>query len=460
MRKFYTNSVIAFLPILIALLSSCGKSSAGYVGVPLYTNALTPTVVKVRFPDAAKLPTLDYNIDNINKLIYNSTPYAYETAFDSAYLTMVVSTDCKVSITNELTKKVISWTARDTGKIEVKGGKLLIEVSRGSKTPVTYKMRMQIYGYNPNKYTWKRSTGLLPTTSEDGHVFTHNGQQYWLSRLGNTMSLYSITDIDKGVFAAVSATLPAALRPKTMVDDTRGGHWVLDDAGKVHYSDNLTAWEEVATGDADITGLLYQLSDASDSEVIISAIGHPTGDTSTYYTYTVSRTSTEKHNKIDDGAPVRNFYTYVYTRAGATNANIIGGIDKDGKPIKANYFTSDGIHWGVMPYIGADFSTPSGGALYLRLDNSITTVAGEYKGTAQNKIYRSQNRGLSWVELSKEEEPGSDFTARTGVSGTVLQDGEDVIYYLFGGLVDGKATSEYWKGYLDKTGGIINSIKE
>ncbi|MDO4770938.1 DUF6242 domain-containing protein [Porphyromonas sp.] len=458
------NKVHAFLASAVALAAlfvSCDQNSGVIPSAPALTDFRTPGLVTLSFSKGSKLPLMTYNIDNINKLIYNGTPYPYQTKLDSAYLRMNISSESDVKITNELTKKTVNWSLRDTGKIDVSGGKLLIEVSRRNFDPIVYKLRLQIYGYNPDKLTWKKSESALPTPSEDGHVFVHAGDKYWLSRNERKIELYRISDIDKGEFVRMRGVFPDGLRPKTLVTDRKNVAWVLDDEGNVYYSESLAVWTKVDTQSIRITGLLYDISTSDDKATVISAIGHTADKPDDYYTYSISQNNIERKTKLDATMPVRNSYIYLYETAGQTNANIIGGVDKEGKAVRANHFTSDGFKWGEMPYTGKGFSTPMEGALFMRHGNSIYIVGGKYdKIGIQNKMYKSPDRGLSWVELNKQQEPGQEFTPRTGVSGLLEGTEADPKFYLFGGIVGGRASREFWKGFLDTTGGIINSIKE
>lgn len=459
-NKAYT--LLASALGLVSLFASCNERSGVIPAPPTLTDFHTPGVVSVRFPKETKLPTEVYNIDNIRKLIYNNNPYPYQSKFDSAYLSMAVSSESNVKITNELTKKSISWSVRDTNKIDVSGGKLLIEVSRKSYTPIVYKMRLQVYGYNPDKLTWKKVNPGLPTPSEDGHIFVVNGSTYWMTRLDGKISLYDIMDLEKGEFVQMRGIYPDGLRPKTLTLDKKSKPWVLDDKGKLFYADdNLGTWEEINTGNVLLTGLLYDISTEDDRTTVMSAIGHSTEAPGVYNTYKVSRHKIERVSQLDPTMPVNNSYMYRYETAGQLNANIIGGMDKEGNAVRTNHFTSDGLKWGQMPYSGKGFSTPMEGGLYMRLGNSIFIVGGKYEKVGiQNKMYKSLDRGLTWVELSKEQDPGQEFTPRVGVSGILKGSEKSPRFYLLGGVANGVATSEFWQGYLDTTGGIINSITE
>lgn len=459
-NKLYTllASAIGF----VTLFTSCNENRGSISAPPSLTDFHTPGLVSIRFPKGSKLPTETYNIDNIRKLIYNERPYPYQSKFDSAYLNMAVSTESKVRITNELTKKSIDWSVRDTGKIDVSGGKLLVEVSRKGYNPIVYKMRLQIYGYNPDKLTWKKVASGLPIASEDGHIFSIEGEKCWMTRLGKKVNLYQVKDLDKGEFLLMRGVYPEGLRPKTLVKDKQGKFWALDDEGFLHHAESSIAnWAKIETGSVRLTGLLYDISTEDDTRTVLAAIGHSLDTPDVYHTYKVSRGKVEAISELDPPMPVRNSYIYLYETAGQTNANIIGGVNKLGNAVNANYFTSDGLRWGKMPYSGKGFSTPMEGALYLRQGNSIFIVGGKYdKVGVQSKMYKSLDRGLTWVELSKEQDPGQEFKPRVGVSGILEGTETAPKFYLLGGVVDGVPTKDLWQGFLDTTGGIINSITE
>lgn len=458
-KKVYT--VLASAIGILMLFGSCNDDRGQIPASPALTEFKTPGVVSVRFPSSTKLQTVVYNIDNIKKLIYNPTPYPYQSKFDSAYISMAVSTESGVKITNELTQKSVNWSVRDTNKIDVSGGKLLIEISRKGFDPIVYKMRLQTYGYDPTKLTWTKTTSSLPTASEDGHIFVHKGDKYWLTRLNTNSELYLVRDLSKGDFAKVQSALPQDLRPKTLVCDKKDGAWILDKMGNLYTSTDLKKWDKISADGIAFTGILYDITPEESAPSALSVIGYRSQDPSTYYTYEVSLGGIEQKSQLDPTMPVRNSYIYVYETAGQSNANIIGGVDKSGNVVTANHFTSDGLRWGQMPYSGKGFSTPKDGALYLRLDNSIFIVGGiNSDGQAENKMYKSADRGRTWIELAKEQKPGEEFTPRTGVSGWIEGDEESPRFYLLGGLVNGTPSKEYWQGFLDTTGGIINSIAQ
>lgn len=459
-NKVYT--LLASVIGIATIFTSCNENSGTPSASPSLTDFHTPGLVSIKFPKGVKLPTETYHIDNIRKLIYNDKPYPYQSKLDSAYLSMAISTESKVKITNELTKKSIEWSVRDTSKIDVSGGKLLIEVSRRGYTPIVYKLRLQIYGYNPDKLTWKKLASGLPTASEDGQVFYIKGTPFWMTRLGKKVNLYQVTNLDKGEFTLMRGVYPDGLCPKTLVQDKQDKFWALDDDGILHHAPSSIAnWEKVETGSVRLTGLLYDITTEEDSKTVLAAIGHSLDTPDVYHTYRVSQGRIEAISRLDPDMPVRNSYICLYETAGQTNANIIGGVDKDGKAVNANHFTSDGLRWGKMPYSGKGFSTPMEGALYMRQANSIFIVGGKYdKVGIQSKMYKSSDRGLTWIELSKEQDPGQEFKPRVGVSGILQGTEKEPKFYLLGGVVDGVPTKEFWQGFLDTTGGIINSITQ
>lgn len=80
-------------------------------------------------------------------------------------------------------------------------------------------------------------------------------------------------------------------------------------------------------------------------------------------------------------------------------------------------------------------------------------------GEPTNTIKRSVDKGVTWSLLPKQTTIESDFAPRHNASGLVLGYDRSLHIYIFGGIIDDKPSKEIWHGYLDTTGGIINSFE-
>lgn len=455
---YYILRGVLSLMAAVILLTGC-QETPQYTATPRYVDYYNPQFVALQHGKGDNSKAPDLVIDHLNKLIYNPVPYSLGTKLDSAYLRMHLSSQLEVTLTNELTGRATRWTPSDTGKIDISGGKLRLDISSsGSDTPLSYKIRLQIYGYDPNKLTWKRSEVGLPEPSAAGKVIHFGEHDYWLTQPNpeGTTSLYRIIDIREGKFEKMTVSLPNNLILSTLTIDNRGAIWVLNNEGAAFVSLDLQVWRPIIHEGVRFTALLYDITPIG-AETTLAAIGQDTTD-DRYYTYTLSAEKAERRHLVDEGMPVRDTYVHTYLRAGVIVANLIGGTDATGAVTTAGYFTSNGIKWGRIPYTNKSFIAPKSGALYLNNEGVLHLIGGVMSdGKPLPKMYRSTNRGVSWIELSKSEEPGSDFTPRHGLSGLLRKESGEETYYLFGGVVNGTPSTELWRGYLDKSGGIINA---
>lgn len=451
----------ALLGATLLALTAC-NSPVQHEQRPIYPDLLQPTVVTLKFPKGTSTPEVNMQIDHLKGLIYNDAYLPYGSKIDSAYLQMQLSNQCKAVITNETTGISREWMLTDTSKIDISGGKLRLLVSRpGSERPdLTYKIRIQIYGYDPYKLTWKRLQTPAPTPTTDGQYFTTQGQTYWMARNGKSVKLYRIEDMETSRYTLVQENLPL-LRPKSINIDHNGDAWALSDDDKVYRAaPPLKEWIPVSTGDIRITTLLYDKEQSSGQPAHWKVIGYPATNPRSFASYTFTNGNTHKGADLDKRFPVRHSYVYSYDVAGSRNANIIGGVTHANEAIKEVFFSSDGLHWAMIPYRGKGFETPLEGGLFLRSGDNVYLVGGKYTDGIRNAMYVSNNRGVDWVELTKEKEPGREFTPRYGASGMIRPDKSDEMIYIVGGIVEGKPSTEVWKGFRDRSGGILNSIEQ
>ena len=427
----------------------------------VYTDLLQPASFQVVFPKGSATPTMAMSIDHLNGLIYNTQYLPYGTKLDSAYLRIRLSSECTTTITNETTNKSRQWLVTDTAKWDVSGGKLQLTVQRNGEKVKTlnYKIRLQIYGYNPNKLTWLKQEIKVPPSTEARFVTT-KGKTYWLARNQQQVDLYEVTNPATLQLTLKSSNLPP-LRLQSIVLDHNEGVWGLSDQDEVYRSTaDLSSWEKVNTGDIRISTLAYDATQTANAPVEWKAIGYAPSAPQHYFACTISNGETHKGTELSEEFPVRNAYVFTTAVAGIIKANIVGGQNAKGEAVRNLFFTSDGDHWAKMPYRG-EIQTATEGALYLTKGNTLYMIGGKYAGKESSAMYISNDKGISWTTLTKEQEPGKDFAPRMGASGLILNDtNQEEVIYIVGGTVGGKASTEVWKGFQDKKGGIINDIRQ
>ena len=144
---------------------------------PVYTDYTVPGQVVLTFPKVKgkQIPAARFSIDHINHRIYNKTPLPYGSEIDSAYLSMAVSNQLKVTLRNVSSDKRVAWNVAgsDTTLISFKGGRMELTIQTDKKKDnqsVTYDFRVLTYGYDPNKIVWTDMSNGLPIETEETQI--------------------------------------------------------------------------------------------------------------------------------------------------------------------------------------------------------------------------------------------------------------------------------------------------
>lgn len=460
--KSYSSILKCAVGMLLAmLLLSCNTKNNRVT--PRYTEHPSPGKVTVSFPKASKLEDLDFHIDNNKLRIFNKKYLPFESKVDSAYLKIIISTEAKVKILNETTKKTVDYIVTDTGKIDLTGGRLKLSIEMDNRPTIIYDLRLLSYGYNPSLYTWKLQEQQLPESAVESKVIDYTGSHYLVSKNEKgELSLYTIGSLKPMTFEAVTdAVLPKELMPSSILVDKRQLAWALGEKGAIYISEDLKKWNLIDTGDVSITALLsdvYSKNDASE----ITAVGYDRSNPKLFYTYRIGTEGVlgKVNQPLSPDFPVRDTYVYSYTVSGVQHSYILGGVTADGRPAPTSFFTSDGVKWGATPYSKNGQKLPVKGGLYLRSnkDQRVYVIGGMYADEKPTALFKlSTDRGVSWVELSKGQQPGENFEPRFAASGLLLH-ADLVEFYIFGGIVNGQPSREIWHGWLDRSAGIINDF--
>lgn len=456
-------TVVVSLLALTILLMSCNdnKDRPRY---PRNTEHLTPAFVKVRFPADVKLPEVIFSIDNKKMRIYNSTYLPYQSEYDSVYLELMVSTEATIRILNETTNQTTLYDFDDKKKIDLTGGRLRIAIEMKDRPTAVYDFRMLTYGYDPSRLTWKKQSTQLPFASTESRIVELSGRRYWLAvEESGVGHLYEIKGAEVMTFEeVVSAQLPANFDPQSVFLDHLGKAWGMTHDGDLYQSLDLISWVEVPLGGHKLSMLI---TDNEQNEALPARISAVTYDeTNTYYSCQISEGTFDLGQCLHEEFPVRHAYVYSYKIGGTLHSNILGGTMKGGQAAPRSFFTSDGQKWGITPYSNREKGQelPMSGGLFFRDENiaDLYVVGGIYPdGKASSTIKRSQDRGVTWSELSKEQAPGEEFAERYNASGFAVGSGSAMHFYILGGVIQGKPSREIWHGWLDTSQGIINGFE-
>lgn len=458
MKKY--RWIVGCTTLVLLILSGCRKDSTRYEP-PVNPGVTFPAEITASFPAPKEegkkaLPDLNFHIDNRAMRIWNKIPLPYQSHFDSLDLKMVVTSAAVIKVLNEQTKHVTVYDARKkSNRIDMTGGKLRISIEIEEKPTLNYEMRIMTYGYNPDKFTWKKESAQLPVAADEAKVFDFKGTQYWLARTSNdTSKLYSYAN---ATFTEISGvTLPVALRPTTLIIDSKGTAWIVDKAGALYKSTDLKSWTKHATGTAILTQLVGETNKLS-GELVFTAIGREGGK---YSSFEITQSSTVNRGELPSIFPVSEAFVYTYSYSGASSTTLFGGKTADGSAAPKSFFLSASDKWGVTPYQGDQQPLPMSGGLYLRTakDSELFVIGGSYPKTGvSNLIKRSVDRGITWTALPEQELPTGAFLARHHASGFTTGSGDLLQVYIFGGVINGQPSQEIWHGLLDTTGGIINN---
>lgn len=473
MMKKYNWCVAA--AALILLLSGCKKDNEPRTA-PRYTQFTFPASVSVSFPKptekdkengdgsakAQQLPDLQFNIDNRAMRMWNKVPLPYESKYDSLDITIVVSSEAVVKILNEKTKKETLYQAtRKEQRIDATGGKLKVSIEMKDKPTLTYDLRVLTYGYDPNKFTWTKETALLPTEASEAKALKLKDKWYWVARhLDGTSKLFHL-DLSNYAFTELQeAALPEGLITSNLFVDKNQKAWGITEYGDLYSSDDLKRWQQHQQGQVQITQLVGEAT-IIDGTTKFIALGHPVSSNE-YYTYLITPDGLTQANSLPEEFPVKGAYSYTYTQNGVSTITIYSGLTKEDKPALKTYFLSGSIQWGETPYQKETDQVPHTGGLYLHTDKEteLFVVGGIYLvGEPTNTIKRSVDKGVTWSLLPKQTTIESDFAPRHNASGLALGYDRSLHIYIFGGIIDDKPSKEIWHGYLDTTGGIINSFE-
>lgn len=463
MLKYHNIAGTLLLLACMSLLGLSCQNRNRQVVNPLYSGHYHPKYVRFTL-DNKKGKKVEMQIDHIRKRIYNTDPLPYGTKLDSAYLEVIMSNQLNVVLRNVTKDTEKAFSSSDTGKINIEGGKLALTISRKDLPTLTYDIRIMSYGYDPDKLTWDKCTSTAPAGVVEAKVVEYDSRHYYITRdAAGVGKLYQVDLMSTG-FVEQQANLPEGLLPKTLYKDHRGLVWLLDDQGQLFFSSDLKTWHDKTPEGVRLTQILNDQELNPDKPTSLSAIGTPKNGSNLYYIYSGVVGSMKQHEAIPKGFPVRDAFVYNYVISGTQHSNILGGIQANGQPTELSFFTSDGVHWGKTPYQYSSSNVPDTGGLFIqrREGQQIMLVGGQYsKEGISDKIKISEDRGISWKSLKKSQLPGKDFTPRVNIAGISVVDAKNIEHiYLIGGVLSGnRPTQEVWHGYLDTTGGIINSFE-
>lgn len=457
--------LVGSIVMTLLILSACQKNPQSYIR-PVYPDYTFPGEVTASFPKptekgAKQLPDLAFHIDNKDMRIWNKTPLPYQAKFDSLDLRMKVTSEAVVRILNEQTKKTVIYDPRQANRIDMSGGKLRISIEIKDKPTIYYDFRIMTYGYNPNKYTWRKESATLPIAPEQAKVFNFNGTDYWAARVSDGAGkLYTHALGSTSFSPVVDAVLPANIIPTSLVEDSKKNVWAITSEGMLYKSSDMKVWNKHNTNTVVITELIGETT-KMDGSIDFIAIGR---EGNVYSTYHVTQEGLNKENgELPKGFPVKDAFVYTYTFSNATSTTLYGGVTSDGKAAPSSFFLSGGAEWGDTPYQGKSQALPMSGGLFIPTvkDGELMVVGGNYPEQGdQNIIKRSDNRGVKWSTLPEQELPDGEFKARHNASGYSRGTGASLEIYILGGVINGVPSQEIWHGLLDTTGGIINSWEE
>lgn len=445
---------------VVFLLVACSEKTERRVH-PMYADYFTPKYAELQLIQGKKVKVVPLNIDHINRRIYNKEYLAYGTKLDSARLRMVISNQIRVEVENIESKKTTSWNSSETDKkLDVSGGKLLIHIKKKDKPSLTYDFRLLSYGYDPDKLKWQRESIELPIEATEGNVISIEDKHYFLAKDNSAVKLYSLK-FDPIAFEEITdASLPTDLNPKSIMVDKSGQIWGITKKGTLHNSMDLKNWKEYDKA-MDIS-FSQILRDNGTKENFSLALTAKIKNSEEYHFVTTSPEGIVMGDKVPDNFPIKDAYVYTYNVSSIEHSNVFGGISANDKPTKTSFFTSDGLHWAKTPYSSIVNAIPAEGGLFLKrnANTSLMLIGGEYDGKISALIKVSDDRGITWKELSENQKPDKNFKARKNATGLIVLDNKGIQHvYILGGIVDNHPSKEIWHGYLDTTGGILNSYQ-
>ncbi|MDO5016984.1 MAG: DUF6242 domain-containing protein [Porphyromonas sp.] len=483
--KKYNRSVIGALVLLI-LLSACNKKGSDYT-TPVYPDYTFPAQVSVSFPKSPEedkkededkdgkddkddkeeeekkkpLPDLQFNIDNRLMRIWNQVPLPYQSEYDSVDLHIAVTSEAVVKIINEQTgKTTVYGKKRDKERIDLSGGRAKVVIEMEERPTLTYSLRLQTYGYDPDKFTWQLEEQQLPVAAESAKVFDFNGQKYWLaSTQEGEVSLWRFDTLTLN-FDRLPSELPSDIDTRSLYTDKAGTVWALTKGGLLMYSKDLLSWTSHETDGVVLTQMVGEATVMS-GENLLLATGHA-ADEPHYCTYKITADGVENVGQVPEGFPVTGGYVYTYSEAGTTSTSIMSGLMADGQPASKSYFLSGSTLWGLIPYQKEESPLPQQGGLFMQTANKteLFVVGGVYAEPQSGTIIkRSVDRGINWSLLPNQAVTNGTFDARHSASGMALGSGDLLRLIVMGGIVNGQAGRDIWVGQLDTTGGIINSFE-
>lgn len=455
--------LIGIFVVAMGLLSSCQKDSGRY-NRPLYPNIAFPSEVTTAFPkpkEGKKLPEVKFHIDNRKMRIWNQVPLPYQSHYDSVEIKIVANSTAIIRILNEQTKAVTLYTeTRELQKIDMTGGKLKIMVETEGKSTLIYDFRLLTYGYDPNKYTWKKEEAKAPIPAIRSQYFEYNEVGYWLGTLADGNSyLYRFTPATISFEEVASAKLPRDLMPASITKDSSNTVWALTTDGKLFKTKNLNNWEQHNTDNVALTQLVGETT-MLNGQLLFSAIGRSATD-DTYHSYSITSEGVSEGEALPEGFPVKEAFVHMQKQNNTSSATLYGGVTSKGTAATKSFFLSGGARWGETPYQKKSV-LPKEGGLFLRtgLPNELFVVGGTYPdGKTTNTIMKSNDKGITWAKLPEQNLPDGAFVARHHASGVALGSNAALQIYIIGGIISGEPSQEIWHGFLDTTGGIINSYE-
>jgi len=438
--KFYSFKSLFFF-FSVILLSSClgtedvvdTSDDATFVSLTFAANDSIPNI------EDAVFTLVGRTIQNVDSLPFN-------TRIDSVNPTFSFKSTY-VAVINDSTY----LTGTDTLDFT-----LPVKLRNFASNGIAYEdyiIKVNVHQVDPELYIYKKLYDIAESQSIVNQKTIYFNDKIYYYR-NNSTNYFLNTSLNGSVWSesVTVSGLPANASLNDML--TFSGKLYLSSGGKIYSSADGSIWSiENSFSASYFESILFTLNDEM---WLIAKIGQ------TYHFAHFTEGGAPKIiGEIPVNFPVTDFSALSFTsRSGKTKAIVVGGKDSDGKILRTNWSTENGIYW--IDFSDKNFNTKSTtldtlalGSSIIAYDNKLLLFGARNNtgSVVENHFKESIDEGYTWqTPDSASNYLPESYQARSFQS--VIVDNSDRIF-IVGGKSQGTVSSDVWTCKLNRKSFII-----
>ena len=399
------------------------------------------------------LENVKFTIDQINGLIYNKDSMPYGTEINWKVICMVdfEVTPSAIEVFEAATGDSAAWNGTDS--LDFRDYVRFDIFSLDQKNMKRYYAQLNIHQQVPDSMAWTWfSNRLLGKSVQEQKVIEQDNFFWMYVRTAGGYELYRTPVIDRRTWIPVPLT---GLGSKTFIISQltkyEGCFYMPASDGTMYYSTNLQDWYilEQAPVVKTLLGVINGNTVVNTSTVMASIIQE--GDAFFFAAMNVN-CQWEKGVLVPAGFPISGFGNTGYETSFYWHLVVVAGRDLNGNLCNTVWETMNGLNWVCSTDERYTILNKREGVILTHYDDKMFLFGGiNASNTAENDIFYSQDRGITWVVADSMLYLPATYKAR-GYASVIVD--KDNFLHLFGGKENNSANilDELWSGRINRLG--------